>query len=787
MAKPFNALIKWYGLVDEGVVLCKDGSYIAGWYIEGVDTEPMDIEERAARTETLARAVKDFRDEDGFWIDFARRPLRSYTTSEKDFEPEVLQVFEAEREASFRAANANFANRITLCYHWVPPRALLGAEDQDVLLRRFAARCALVESRFGQLYAMERMGLRREVDDHHEIEMRRDALLGRLASSLSGRFCRINVPRIPVYLDRILAPEWIHRLPWHFPAISGRPVAIIAVDGYPAASSPEMLSRLCELEKLPVEYQWTTRYLPFSSTTARAKIAARRRGWGFSRSSLRSQLVREESEADVSAHADEMAGETLDALTGLESGAMSFGALTTVLTLFGSNPARTERLKEAALEIVNDLSQAGFSARLETFNALEAFLSTLPGHRGENIRAGLVNDQGFADLIPISTIWSGQPTNPSNKFPKGAPALVRAISATGEPYFFNLHSRDVGHTLVFGPTGAGKSVLLGLIASNFLKYPNAQVFVFDRLHSMYSLTRAIGGTHIEPGPESTRLSPLGALAELGPAWGIEWVDKLCELGNASLSPQARKEVGAALNALADSGDPLKEFQASVQIPDLQATIGEYLDDGPFAGYIDARADTLDLSRFTVFEAAEFIERGPRLTVPILDYLFERIERRLTGAPTVILLDEAWSYLGHPLFAARIEKWLRELRKANCALVLATQFHGDALSTGLSGPLIQSCKTRIFLADPDAKNSRLSRAYRELDLTDAQIDILATMRPARDYYVIKPEGRRIVDFRIGPKALSILGATDVSDSEANRRLWQADPENWWRPIVEKASS
>ena len=206
MAEPFSHLLNWYGLVDEGTVLCKDGSLIAGWYLQGIDTEPMDLEAVEARTENLARAIKDFREEDGFWIDLARRPLRSYKTSEKDFDPEVLQVFERERAEYFEAEDDNYANRITLCYHWMPPKKLTSVEDA---LEAFKGRCRLVETRFNSLFELTRMGLRRDTDDHHEIEFMRDELLGRLASGLSGRFCKVNVPRIPVYLDRVFAPEWI--------------------------------------------------------------------------------------------------------------------------------------------------------------------------------------------------------------------------------------------------------------------------------------------------------------------------------------------------------------------------------------------------------------------------------------------------------------------------------------------------------------------------------------------------------------------------------------------------
>jgi len=779
MAEPFSHLLNWYGLVDEGTVLCKDGSLIAGWYLQGIDTEPMDMEAIEARTGNLARAIKDFREEDGFWIDLARRPLRSYKTSEKDFDPEVLQIFERERAEYFEAEDDNYANRITLCYHWMPPKKLTSVEDA---LEAFKGRCRLVETRFSSLFELTRMGLRRDTDDHHEIEFLRDELLGRLASGLSGRFCKVNVPRIPVYLDRVFAPEWIHDAPQALPTMSGRPVAVIAIDGYPNVSTPEMLSLL---ESLPIEYQWTTRFLPMSKGKATTAIKDKQKEWAFSKSGLKAQLS--QSSEVVNAFSENMALEAQEALNAVDGGDLSYGDFTSVITIFGNGSLSVAQLEEITMQVVEELAQQGFSARRETYNALEAFLSTLPGHRKQNVRRGIVSSINFADLIPISSIWSGLPINPCNKFPSNSPALLRAKSASGEPYFFNLHSRDVGHTMVFGATGAGKSVLLGLIASNFMKYPNAQVFVFDKMHSMYALTRAIGGTHIELGPDEAGLNPLGALPVLGTTWGLDWVRKICELSNVEVTTDMDREITKALQTLdPNSAAPLEELYAEIQEENVKSALAAFIKGGAYDGIVNAPKDNLKLSNFTVFEADKLIDAGESVCVAVLDYLFEMIEHRLKGAPSLIVLDEAWSFIGHPLFAKRIEKWLRELRKSNTSLLLATQFAGDAVNTEMADALLQNCKTRIFLPDPDAKNSKITDKYLELGLSHAQIDILTQMKPAQDYYVIKPEGRRIVNFCLGPRALSILGATDIDDSTRIKRLWEQDPDTWWRQIVEEAA-
>ena len=782
MGKAFSELLNWYGLVDEGVVLCKDGSLIAGWHLNGIDTEPMDGELIARRTEQLAQAIKNFDDADGFWVDLARRPLRSYRTSEKDFDVEVLQIFERERATHFEEDGDNHTNRITLCYQWQVPKKI---KDVEGALQAFKARCSLVEARFSSLFEMTRMGKRVDVDDHHEIAINRDELLGRLASGVSGRFCKVNVPRIPVYLDRIFAPEWVHEDPKRLPVMSGRPVAIIAVDGYPGISTPEMLK---VIESYPIEYQWTTRFLPMGKEKALSSIGEKKRAWLFGMASLKSQMS-QESEV-VNTFAASMADEAQGALDEVDAGDMSYGDFTSIITIFGDNSLKEDLLIGAATEIIEELSQQGFTARRETFNALEAFLSTLPGHRKENVRRGILSGENFTDLIPISTIWSGFATNPHKKFPNNSPALLRAKSITGEPYFFNLHSGDVGHTMVFGPTGTGKSVLLGLIASNFLKYPNAQVFCFDKMNSMYGLTRAIGGTHIDLGTQNAGLNPLGALDRLGIAWGIEWISKLCKLSNLDVTPTMVAEITSALNALdRNSVAMLDELHAGIQDENISLALAPFIKGGGFDGIINAASDDLEFSNFTVFEAAELLKAGEKISVPVLDYLFEQIEKRLTGAPTLIVMDEAASFLKSKQFAGRIETWFRELRKSNTSLLMATQFAQDATNenkaaeAAVSTALVQNCPTRIFLPDLNAKNDEITKSYKKLGLSEAQIDILTQMKAKRDYYVIKPEGRRVVDFCMGPKALSILGATDVEDSARIKAEWEKNPDTWLQKSLE----
>ena len=785
MFKSFSEILNWYGLIDEGIILCKDGSLLCGWYLKGIDTEPMDDEAVLGHTQHLANSIKDFGNEDAFWVDLARRPLKTYKTTEKEFIPEILQIFEKER-ADFFENNTNYSNLITLCYQWQPPKALILEDKKNLIeeaLKLFKDRRDLVEQRFQSLFKLQKMGKRTDIDDHHEIEMHRDELLGRIASSLEGRFRKVNIPKIPVYLDVILCPEWSHEKPKSLPIMNGKPVAIISIDGYPNVAYPEVLA--C-LEAMPLEYQWTTRFLPYKKTTAENKIKTKQRAWNFSKSDLKSQFSRDGVEI-TSMFAQNLADEAEDALQNLDAGELSFGEFTSVITIFG-NQDDEKIIKAAATFIIENLGQQGFSARLETFNALEAYISSLPGHRKENARRGILSSYNFTDLIPISTIWSGEVTNPNPLFPQNSPPLIQAVSITGEPYFFNLHTDDVGHTLVFGPTGSGKSVLLNLITSNFLKYAHAQVFCFDKKMSMYALTNAVGGKHYNIGEFSIShkgFNPLGDIEKLGLVWATNWIKNICILNSLDVSPSMETEITNCLDNVKGSQTPLDDFAALVQNHSIKEVFKKYVKGGVYNNVLNATADELYLSDFTTFECDNLIEQGLDTAIPVIDYIFETIENKLTGKPSIIVFDEAWSFLGHEIFNSRIETWLRELRKKNCSIVLATQ-HVHDIKNDIGNSLVQSCKTRIFLADPEANSINISKKYSELGLTETQIKVLSKLKPKKDYYVIKPEGRRVVDFTIQPKALKILGMTDTQSIKEIQKIDKSN-DNWWKNIIEETEN
>jgi type IV secretory pathway VirB4 component len=294
-----------------------------------------------------------------------------------------------------------------------------------------------------------------------------------------------------MYLDWLATAEFHHGLS---PMVENHYLAVVAIDGFPAESWPGILNSarpdaadLSLVEPL---------HLPRRSGSA-PEARAHSQEMAAEGRPFFDQLFQTQSRS-VDQDAMMMVAETEDAIAQASSQLVAYGYYTPVIVLFDDDEAR---LREKA-EAVRRLIQAeGFGARIETVNATEAFLGSLPGNWYANIREPLINTRNLADLIPLNSVWSGGGEAPCPFYPPASPPLMQVASGS-TPFRLNLHVDDVGHTLIFGPTGSGKSTLLALIAAQFRRYAFAQVFAFDKGRSMLPLTLAAGGDHYEIGGET---------------------------------------------------------------------------------------------------------------------------------------------------------------------------------------------------------------------------------------------------------------------------------------------
>src|SRR5580704_1601840 len=298
--------------------------------------------------------------------------------------------------------------------------------------------------------------------------------------------------------------------------------------------------------------------------------------------------------------------------------------------------------------VMKTIQNLGFSCRVETINAVEAWRGTIPGDGYSNVRRVPLHTLNLADMLPITSVWAGLRENPSALMPKNSPPLLYAATSGATPFRFNLHVSDLGHTLIVGPSGAGKSTALGLIAAQWFRYPRAQVFAFDRGYSVWMLTEAVGGEFYDlAGPKSElAFCPLRDIDDDADiTWAVGWIEVLCELNGLKCARKHRNAVADAVMQLRLSPTrTLTELSANVQDMEIRDALQHFTVMGPLGPLVDADYDSLGDRRMLAFETENLLQLDDKAVIPVLLYLFRRIEQRLDGSPTLVLLDEAWSYL-----------------------------------------------------------------------------------------------------------------------------------------------
>ncbi len=373
-------------------------------------------------------------------------------------------------------------------------------------------------------------------------------------------------------------------------------------------------------------------------------------------------------------------------------------------------------------------------------------------------------------MMPLSAVWAG----PERNEHLDGPPLLFAKTEGATPFRLSLHVGDVGHTLVVGPTGAGKSVLLALLALQFRRYPGARIFAFDFGGSIRAAALAMGGDWHDLGGalsddaiEQVALQPLAAIDDAGErAWAAQWVAAILAREGVTVTPEAKDHLWSALGSLASA--PVAErtitgLSVLLQSSALKQALQPYCVGGPWGRLLDAEAEHLGETSVQAFETEGLIGTGAAPAV--LAYLFHRIEGRLDGSPTLLIVDEGWLALDDPTFEAQLREWLKTLRKKNASVVFATQSLADIETSAIAAAIVESCPTRLFLPNERAIEPQITSIYRRFGLNDRQIEIVARATPKRDYYCQSRRGNRLFELGLGEVALAFTAASSKADQAA----------------------
>lgn len=760
--------LPWAALVDAGIVLNKDGSFQRTARFRGPDLDSAVAAELVAVAGRLNNALRRL---GSGWAVFVEAQRHSAGVYPPDTFPDVASALvDAERRAQFEEEGAHYDSSYYLTFTYLPP-----AEDAaraERLLYEGSSRTPSADAREVLSGFADRTDRVLQLVEGFMPEcawLGDEETLTYLHSTISIKRHRVRVPEIPMYLDALLADQPLTG--GLEPMLGAAHLRVLTVVGFPTVTTPGILD---DLNRLAFPYRWSTRAIMLDKTDATKLLTKIRRQWFAKRKSIAAilkEVMTNEASSLLDTDAHNKAMDADAALQELGSDQIGETFVTASVTVWG----RDARSADERLRLVEKVVQGrDFTCMIETVNAVEAWLGSLPGHVYANIRQPPISTLNLAHMIPLSAVWSGEAGDHHFK----APPLFFGKTEGSTPFRFALHVGDVGHTLVVGPTGAGKSVLLALMALQFRRYPQSQVFAFDFGGSIRAAALAMGGDWHDLGgalsqdaSEPVALQPLAWIDDTAErAWATDWVASILAREKIEITPEAKDHLWSALTSLASARLPertLTGLSVLLQSTTLKRALQPYCLGGPYGRLLDAEFERIGEASVQAFETEGLIGTGAAPAV--LAYLFHRIGDRLDGRSTLMIVDEGWLALDDADFAGQLREWLKTLRKKNASVVFATQSLSDIDGSDIAPAIIESCPTRLLLPNERAIEPQITAIYRRFGLNDRQIELLSRATPKRDYYCQSGRGNRMFELGLGEVALAFAAASSKTDQAAIDRL------------------
>ena len=472
----------------------------------------------------------------------------------------------------------------------------------------------------------------------------------------------------------------------------------------------------------------------------------------------------------------------IDAADDLASNRVVFGGHHISVLLMGADQPHLER---ALTETTACLTNLGVLAVREDVNLEPAFWAQLPGNQEFIARQADISSLNWASFASLHNYPAGRRTG--NHWGECI-SLLETTSAT--PYAFNFHSSDVGNFTVVGPTGTGKTVVLNFLLAQAQRHKPA-AFFFDRDRGTELFIRAIGGWYgaFQPG-ESSGLNPLQlADTPANRTFLRDWLAALAR--NPDGTPLSATDQAVIAEAVAANFDVppaarrlshlqtlFRGHELDTQDNSLAARIRPWFGDGERAWLFDNPHDNLALGRTQGFDLT-FVLDDPTARVPLLLYLFHRIEQSLDGQKALIFIDEGWRALDDPAFESRLREWLKTIRKKNGLVGFGTQSAEDVVATSIGKTIVEQCRTQLFMPNFKASAAGYCEGF---GLTPHELEVVRELGDTSRCFLIKHDATSVVarlDLSGEEDILAVLSGREetVLLCDAIRAEVGDDPADW----------
>ena len=769
-SNPIAHAVPWARIIgNPPVVVNKDGSLQTTFRYRGPDLDSATREQLSLMTLRLNSLFMTLETGWVLYFESQRTATTSYPQGQYFPDP-ITRIMDDERKVFFSDAGNHFESTYYATLYWMPPDDTEGRFRNLVIEGKQNRSISKDEYLEKFLYVVDKI-YRGFMTCYIPCDiLSPDEMLTYLHSTISEYQYSLKMPQTEMLLDNLLYDSPLSG--GLKPKLGKKYLSVISLKDFTETTSFGLLD---DLNRQNFPYRWVTRYYCLEKQDALQEIELKERQHK-SRFKSFTTLIKEfftnqEDNTAINETAVSKYQEAKNAHAAIESDKLSYGFFTSTIVIIAESREEADSRTKIIEQIINN---RGLKCKKEDFNSVEVFFGSLPGYVYCNPRRVLVSTANLVHMMPLSSIWSGEV---KNKHLQGAPLLYTQTSGN-TPYRLSLHVGDVGHTLVVGPTGAGKSVLLNTIEASFRKYRDARIFIFDKGASSYVLTQGVGGKFFDLGNESEGALSFQPLAQIDDEqerqWCLEWLCDFIEQQNLEVTPEHRQLLWEALESVASFKGEEKRFRHmtnlvnAVQSDELKAALQPLTTSGAYGRIFDSAHDSLDLGSWQTFEM-EKLMNTPAIVGPTLMYIFHRIEQSLNGEPTIIVLDECWVFFDNEQFAAKIREWLKVLRKSNASVIFATQSLNDIVTSPIFNTVLESCPSRIFLPNSDALEEGTATQYQKFGLNKRQIQIIATAIKKRQYYYVSPLGSRLFELALENCPVSLnyvaVNTKDVKDAKA----------------------
>jgi type IV secretion/conjugal transfer VirB4 family ATPase len=520
---------------------------------------------------------------------------------------------------------------------------------------------------------------------------------------------------------------------------------------------------------VPANYHVVTEWQKEDTARTRRTIQAKRRHFHNTKRSFFSQVNLNDAPSQdflLDSSKESQVRELGRGIEEIELHGNYFGKFSLTVVIYDRSLAAVER---AAAEFYKVFSVHDAQLYDERFNLLNAFLAAVPGNHAFNLRYLYLLNTNYADLSFLFTLDSGRPWNPHLR--KEYLAILETDHGT--PYFLNLHYHDTAHSMILGRTGSGKSFLLNFLITHLQKY-DPYTFIFDLGGSFESLTQLFGGSYLRLGQQSAdfTINPFSLPPTKSNLDFLALFVKVL-LGNAlgTLDPATDRELYEQIENLYSLDPALRTLDvlANTLPRPIAYALAKWLRGGQFGFLFDNPEDTISFSQFQCFDFQQ-MSRYPELLQPLLFYILHRandviVDRHLSSTFKAFFIDEAWIFLRHSSIRNYVTEALKTWRKHNAALILSTQSLDEFKRSELLDIIVESCATKMFLANPDMDR----KLYREqFHLNDTEVNLIANLIPKQQFLLKTPELAKVANLHVDRRSYWLY----TNDPYDNRKRAEA---------------